>query len=83
MIAIETELISGQMASKMAAKVLAGFGGFFGYFAISATELSWDIKITFLSSSWIVDLILTYDYKQLQKCCGKFVNSLAGWPVKL
>ena len=32
MIAIETELISGQMASKMAVKVLAGFGGFFGYF---------------------------------------------------
>ena len=40
MLLIETKLISGQMASKMAAKVLAGFGGFFGYFAISATELS-------------------------------------------
>ena len=59
MIAIETELISSQMASKMAAKVLASFGGFFGYFAISAMELSSDMKITFLSSSLVVDLILT------------------------
>ena len=32
MIPFESKLISVQTVSKMAAKVLAGFGGFFGYF---------------------------------------------------